>query len=691
MKHWLGGWGRGARWSASALVTSALVAVATPAHAELTDSEKGQVRSYLEGVKLGTVDRLRALIARPDLNESQVSDVLASALRSRPFDDAVPAYLEALVFGPASQASRSTVLAPIVQALLSRADAVLVQQPGDPMRGDGQAGEELLRIHRFVQTVLERAQDTESQGVAGLPPDARRRIAQAYSEHIKRHSVWLAFGRQLEGRTLLLRAQVALVFRAASEGLIERNRVAAALNLGSGQRGLFLRTGTLFDDGGGGLEARRREVIDVLENVPNGLRDVDLVLVSKVSRRGWTEQPRVLHLRTPLGSVALRRENLWPPAVRSADPEQAIFEAAWVAASHSIRHRLAEDHGYAQRVRSLREQASDKGGFGVLAPWLVDRSLDRDAWELTDTLSLTDFAAAPTTQLLLDVQRTVDLALMRSLAGRPESFNQLLLGLETLAPNVGASGREIRLGKVLADGIQPVRVDLVVEGDRITGLAFEGHRYVAQLDSDGRITELLRDGARFELGDLAAIQVATTKGNRWHIGNTELVRLHGRPEVGALGRRRFLLVGGDSSSVWDGVHTLAPSPDHQVSCRMGIDGSGRGGVLVRTSPGSQGLHGIALLLGCEERCNAQLVHFDGSGGNKPLGDPVALADTQPSGGFAVSLAIEGNAVHAVIASKSLSARLQAVPPPGHVGWIASSEARLSVRDWLIQDTSMDEP
>lgn len=669
------------------------MAVVSPAHAELTDSEKGQVRSYLEGVKLGTVDRLRALIARPDLSEDQVTDVLASALRSRRFDPTAQAYLEALVFGPASQASRPAVLPPVVQALLSRADAVFVQQPGDPMRGDEHAADELLRIHRFVQTMLSRATEVEDEGVAGLPPDARRRVALAYAEHIGRHPVWLTFERRVEGRTLLLRAHVALVYRATAEGLVDRTRVAETLRLGPAARGFFLRTGTLFDDGGDGLEVRRREVIGVLENVPGGLRDTDLVLVSKVSRRGWTDQPRVLHLRTPLGSVAPRREDLWPPTVRSADPEQAIFEAAWVSTTHAIRHRLSQDRAYAERVRALREQASDKGGFGVLAPWLVDRSLDRDAWELTQTLALADFAAAPTTQLLLDVQRTVDLALMRSLAGRPESFDQLLLGLETLAPGgAGSDGKQIRLGKVTEEGIQPVLVDLVFEGDRITGLAFEGHKYVAQLGEDGRIVELLRDGARFELGDLAAIQVATTKGNRWHVGDTELVRLHGRPEVGALGRRRFVLVGGGASSSWDAVHTLAPSAEHRISCRMGIDGDARGGVLVRASTASRGFHGIGLLVGCQQGCRAQLVRFDGDGATSVLGNQVELADTQPSGGFDASLEIEGNDVRAMIAGKALSATLQAAPPPGHVGWIVGSEARLSVRDWIIRDaSSTDQP
>ena len=84
-----------------------------------------------------------------------------------------------------------------------------------------------------------------------------------------------------------------------------------------------------------------------------------------------------MFLRTPLGPVAPRREDLWPSSVRTADPELAWFETAWVASSTAIRHRLAEDDEYASRVQQSLANADGKGAFGTIAPWLTDSSSAR--------------------------------------------------------------------------------------------------------------------------------------------------------------------------------------------------------------------------------------------------------------------------------------------------------------------------
>jgi hypothetical protein len=678
---------RGRRRAFTAATALALSLTALPARAALTDSEKGQVRSYLESGELGTVARLRALIARPDLSEREATDVLSAALRPRVFDDEAEAYLEALLFGPASHASRSTLMSSVVRALLSRADAVFVQQPGDPMRGDARAGDELMRIHRFVDHLLARARASEAKGVAGLQPDARRRIAESYAEHVERHRTWLGFAGRVQGETLLLRAQVALVLNRASEGVVDRNDTAEVLGLGAAAGGLFQRTGTLFDDGGLGPEVRRQEVVSMLENVPGSLRDIDLVVVSKVPRRAWAPGDRVMFLRTPLGPVAPRREDLWPSSVRVADPELAWFETAWVASSSAIRRRLAEDEGYASRVQQALANADGKGEFGTIAPWLLTRSLDRDARKLSEVVSLVDFAAASATLLLLDVKRTVDLASMRSLSGRPESFEQLLLGLDALAPGAGSTERkEIRLGKVTVDGIRPVTVEVVVEDGRVAGLAFDGHRYDAAFGSDGRVAEVRLDGETYEVGDLSAIEVPTTSGDRWQVGETEFVRLFGRPELGALGRRRFVLTSAAGTGM-AAVYTQAPTADHEVRCRIGVNGKQQVGVIGRASTGASGFHGAGVLVGCDEVCRAQLVWWDGQGGEQPLGSSVVVASKQPTMGLRVALTIEGKQVRAKVADKELRGRLQSALPPGHVGWVVRSEARISVRDWTIEEAS----
>lgn len=665
----------------------AALLVTLPSAAELTDSEKGQIRSYVESTNMGTVSRLRALIARPDLSEPQTSTVLSAAVRPHVFDDRMSGYFDALLFGPSSQASRSVLAPSVVRALLSRADAVFVQQPGDPMKGDPRTGQELMRIHAFVDGLLNKAAETEARGVAGLSSEAKRSIYEAYAEHIERHRSSLSFASRAEGRGLMLRALVARLLLKAGEGSIDRSRIAETLSLSPAPRTLFVRTGTLFDDGGGGPEVRRGEVISMLARVPDALRDIDLVVVGKVSRAGWPADGRTMFLRTPLGPIAPRRDDLWPSTVRRADPEQAMFETAWVASSRAIRARLRDDAQYASHVEQVMMSAAGKGSFGFIAPWVVERSMDRDAWQSLESRSSADFTAAVTTMLLLDVQRTVDLASLRFLAGRPESFEQVMLGLDTLAPRAIEDGvAKLELGKVTENGIEPVEVQVLAKEGRIIGLSFEGHRYEAKLGPDGDIRSVHRDGAPFEAGDLSQIDVPTSEGDRWLVGTTEIVRLFGHPRIGALGQRRFVMVASDQAKGLEAVYTEAPTVDHAIRCRISIDRKGQAGMIVRASTAASGFHGAGVLIDCESRCTARLVRWDGTRSETVMARPIVLSAQAPAE-WEVSIVIASDKVRAKVGDRELGGTLATPLPVGHAGWVVGPGARLSGRDWSIEDAS----
>jgi hypothetical protein len=674
------------RWSVTRLcsVVGASLGVllaSSAVHAELTGAEKAQVRSYVDGASLANVGRLRALVARPDLTEKQATDALAAALRPKPFTDATEAFLEALLFGPSSLASRSNLLPSVVQALLLRADAIFVQQPGDPTRGDGRAGRELLQLHTFVHEMLTEAM-REGEGVAGLRADARHSVARAYAEHTERHRSFLAFSSRVQDPMLRLRVLVAIVLRKAADGVLDRTEVARVLDLGPTANGLFVRSGTLFEDAGLGPEVRRREVVGMLERVPGALSGTEVVVVSKASRAGWVTSG-VLFLRTPLGPVAPRRGDAWPAVVKTADPEEALFEAAWVGTSTVAARRLAQDPGWDARVRLSMDRAAGQGQ-DHLAPWVVDRSLDRNAGQ-AGTISSRDFVAAPATLLLLDARRTVELSLMRSLSGHFEAFEQVLLGLELLVPSGGAGDGpvEVTLGRVVQGGVEPVVARVVLRGGRAVALELDADRVEAKLDEQGRVVAVLRNGGTFEVGDLAAIEVPSVAGDRWDVGDLRLVRLWGMPRIGALGHRRFLAIGGEREGL-HGVHTQAPSADHRVTGRLWVER--KGGLLVRVSPGPTGFHGVAVMIQCGDRCVARLMRWDGKREGHDIAGPVELG-VQPATGFSVSLSIHGDDVKAGVADRELRARLATALPPGHVGWIVDSGARMSVHDWTIETTS----
>jgi hypothetical protein len=65
-----------------------------------------------------------------------------------------------------------------------------------------------------------------------------------------------------------------------------------------------------------------------------------------------------------------------------------------------------------------------------------------------------------------------------------------------------------------------------------------GKLFATQLDDQGKVVAVLRNGGTFEVGDLAAIEVPSVAGDRWDVGDLRLVRLWGMPRIGALGHRR---------------------------------------------------------------------------------------------------------------------------------------------------------
>src|SRR5689334_16648031 len=118
------------------------------AEAALTDSEKLQIATFVTKGDVAQAQRVRALVARPDLTPEEAAEPLKRGFSAAPFDDARQRFAEALLFGPGSAASRSTLLPPLVEALLARAAARMADIPPEPKgplsKSERAAAEEVL-------------------------------------------------------------------------------------------------------------------------------------------------------------------------------------------------------------------------------------------------------------------------------------------------------------------------------------------------------------------------------------------------------------------------------------------------------------------------------------------------------------------------------------------------------------------
>ncbi len=674
------------RWLLSAwiAIVGAGLIHASPARAALTDSEKAQVRGYVATGDLGTVAKVRALVARPDLSDSEVGETLSGALRSAPFDDARERFVHALVFGPASLPSRSTVAPGVVRGLVARADAIMAAQRGTPNQWSADAMDELLRIHRYVARMSLQARDADRQGMASIETRAVEAIAAAYRDHIARHAAFFSFRSRAQGAALLLRLQVARTAVQTSSGAESRDDVADWLGLHGPARGLFIRRGVLLDGGGEGSQDQVASVVNLLEAVPGALEDASEVVISKTLPGPSNQGPDVVAVRVSLGARRSQRAGLWPDAASQADPDQAIFEAAYVASLRAARRALSRDLVLAAQVRNAMAHAAGKGAVGHLANWVVDWSLDRDGGSSAHPVSPEMYLAATMTMVLLDAQRTVELASMRLLSGRPEPVEQLLLALRVLA-TVGQDGSATLPTGSLASGQLVLRTSVLkMRGSEVQSLRLGEREVTFERGAGGQVASIRFDGRAVRAVDLTTLRIPTTAGDRWEAGGRMFVRLSGSPRVGVLGADELVLESdGGETAPKAAVYTEAPSSDHVVEATIQLGGKGVGGQIVRASTGQGSLRGVAVVLRCDSGCHARLASFDGDGHERELAPEAKVADAQASEGLLVRLSIRGQDVTANVAGRQLRGRLAEPMPPGHVGWMVNPGSRLVVRGWAI--------
>ncbi|MBI5535303.1 MAG: hypothetical protein HY898_21425 [Deltaproteobacteria bacterium] len=681
------------RLALASLVWLGVVAQSTTALAALTDSEKGQLRSFFEASDLSTVPRMRALAARPDLSANESAEALASAFREQPLTEARQRYLHALLFGPASQPSRAALISPVSRALLARADLMLRDRPGSIggyIETEPAAFEELMAIHQFIGKSL----GPESGMGATIRNESLRSVAQAYGQHVAQHAALMGHRNKAEGRGLLLRSQIALNLAALSNVLSNREEVASWLGLDPVSKGFFLRTGAVLEVVGDGPAIRAAEVARVVESVPNALRGVSLVLVDKVSSAPLKPSTAVLAVRSPVGALAPAREGWWGADRSGEAPEQALCEAAWVVSDKASREAFKANPKLDALAAGAVQRASGKGEATLLAPWLIGSSLDRDAQTSPTAILPRTLAVASAAMLLVDGRRTLDIALSRWLAGQGHAFEQLLVGLSVLADG---SGGAVQLGQQA--GKASLRVPVTLQEGVVAGFELDGHKWTIERSGGGAISRLRVDNREPGAWAVSSASVPLTAGDRWAAGTLQFVRLSGAPRVAVLDDGRIIIASAQPATGQglDAIQAKAPAADHEVLATVRVE-SGKGGLVVRAVSGTSSFQGVALKLTCEppggsdsapagqssDSCVASLVQIDDAGQEQAVASPASPIGAQPSGGFQVRLAIKGSDVRASVGTVEIQGKLSKALKPGHAGVMVERGGRLEVRDWRVQ-------
>lgn len=564
----------------AAALAAALV-VAHPASATLTTSEAEQVRGYVE--RADHADRVRALVARPDLTPDESAAVMASALGAIGLDDRHAAYLGEIVRAAPTPATRPVLAVAIVRGLLSRVDALYAAHPADLERA-GAALTEVGLAYDFAATQVS-GPDTS------MTDASRAEVGRALSDHVGRNASLLRLDATVGPAVARLRAQVALtMLDSLPDGPTRKIDAADKLGVSGARRAVLVDMGLLVLDRGGS-DDRIAQVRAVLDRMPQA-REGAVALYIGDAQAALRSRGRVITVADaggPLGEAA-------SPWGGEADPPQVA------ALTMSVARGLAD---------AAVARATDKRpGLGV--------QIGQDGGA--------PGVATVVAMLVVDPSRTVDVASARLVSGRRETAAWLAdaLGVLTVSapaadPRTGGhDGLTVPLGL-----IQATHVALDPTGS-VNAFRLDGHLWRFEREGSGAVSAIKRDGAPVALSMLPTARVAATDGNSWNGAGLLFARLSGSPRVAISAGPRVRLVG---SHVGDAILAQAPGDDLTVEADVHVDG-GPAGIVLHALAGSMTFSGVSLLVVPGAPAHAVLMVADGSG-NETAASPAVEVPAAP--------------------------------------------------------------
>ncbi len=556
----------------AALLVAALV-VAPTASATLTTSEAEQVRGYVE--RADHADRVRALVARPDLTPDESAAVMASALGGLALDDRHAAYLAEMVRGAPTAATRPVRAVAIVRGLLSRVDALYAAHPADLERATP-ALAEIGLAYDFAATQVS-GPDTS------MTDASRAEVGRALSDHVGRNASLLRLDATVGPAVARLRAQIALtMLDSLPDGPTRKIDAADKLGVSGARRAVLVDMGLLVLDRGGSDE-RLAQVRAVLDRVPQA-REGAVALYIGDAQAALRSRGRVITVADaagPLGEAA-------SPWGGEADPPQVA------ALTMSVARGLAN---------AAVARASDKRpGLGV--------QIGQDGGA--------PGVATVVAMLVVDPSRTVDVASARLVSGRRETAAWLADALGVLA--VAAPSADPHQGLTVPLGLtQATHVALDPTGS-VNAFRLDGHLWRLEREGSGAVSAIKRDGAPVALSMLSTARVVATDGNSWSGAGLLFARLSGSPRVAISAGPRVRLVG---THVGDAILAQAPGDDLTVEADVHVDG-GPAGIVLHALAGSMTFSGVSLLVVPGAPAHAVLMVADGSGNETAVSPAVEV-------------------------------------------------------------------
>lgn len=614
------------------------LAASTPAEAALTDSEKAQIRDFYSEGAADKAPRTRALLARPDLTPAEIREAFTGAAIQAPFDDKRRKFVHQLLFGPASQASRSELVVPVVESLLQRAQR-LTTAGGD----DAGRARELLRIHRFVaETVAPSAADPGGgQGAAPIRADALKAVVQAYKTYLAQPAMARA---NLNADLLPARAQAELAVVALAAGTVPTADIATWVTENADAQRILARSGILVHGLDGAPPAEARAVAQLVEQLPSATTGTSMLWIDKPRPTALAGAGAILVAQADLASDAKREHRaLWSSSVESSSVDDAIAEVAFVVARRGASAWLRREGTHESAARKALARAKRQGEAGFLGIAAHQEALGGppgDAKAAADAISPSSMLTHATQILMLDAPRTVAMALAGATAGRLEPIEQLALSLGVVATD--AAGRPksaVTVGKPgEGGGLAPIAITGIQgEAERITGFEIDGRVVRFNRTDDGAVTSVTVGGKPVVPSEIPLAKTPTTPGERWTppagsgVGVALFERLAGRVELGFPGAGK--LVVRNSGEGPAAAVAIAGATEMRMQAQV-ASFSPKSEIVLRAQKGARAPAGIVIEWSAGERPAARVFARDATGHEEALGPAIEL----PAGGNPVAFA-----------------------------------------------------
>lgn len=664
--------------------------VSLPATAALTDSEKEQVRSFVQGGDVANAAKIRALVARPDLSMEEAAAPLTAGFTAVAFDEKHEKLAKEILVGPGSNAARSDLAPALVRALLARATKALGGMPQnesgrDALRAD-QSAQEIVRIHRFVSVTIANAGAPPVDGhdaKAGFRDDALKDSAKAYLEHIAASSLSLQMGKPISSALVPVRAQTLLTASDLARGLIPRHELSTAFGLGAAQKTLFEKHGALLEDGGGASEARLAAMAELIRGLPKAADAASVWFLSKSSAKGLSARSRIATARVKLGPAegAPSTSQLWAEDVAPVPIDRERAEVAYAMAWTATRVAFAKSPALKNAAARAAARATNEGADAYLARDLPESVFAPEgvSWNGAPGASAELYVAHAVRLLLLDSGRALSLGLIRSVRGQNEPLTAYALALAVIANNSESPNQWGPFTKIeMTDGLVTsfVRTSLQTQpaAKSIPPMKTVTEAFAFTL-TDGKVSAVTLNGKPPRLADIEGGRLVPRAAESWMLGATKLEKLYGDPLAATADEDKLVLAAGPKSTGFDAIVAGATGSNQTLVARIRATGRG-GGLLVRGTAGKDSYAGVVLLVSGDPTPKATLVFVDGDAQAKELAPPVAL--TAGPAPHRVTLSIQGDNVSATIDLKKLAAKVPKSVTHGRAGLVAASGGRIEV-------------